>query len=99
MIDGTRILRMCRRGPVGNIRMVQGLGQLQPVLLSFERGATTLRIEGVDGRTGQPVWHALPLPRYKAKAKALFAELEAHKAAGTEAPGAKWWREHKERTA
>lgn len=90
----TRILRMCEICPVGRVRRVKGLGQLQPVLFGYERGQPTLRIEGLE--KGQWCWWALPLPRYKEQAKRLFAEMEAHIAAGTEGPAANAWREYQE---
>lgn len=90
----TRILRMCDRPPLKShwtMRRVRDLGQMQPVLFAFEgeRGLT-LRIEGVA--QGRACWQVLPLPRYKAQAKAAFAELEAHKADGTDTPARAVWR-------
>jgi hypothetical protein len=80
---------------------VVGLGQLQPVLFGWEHGGVTLRIEGVADRGGEPTWcwWRLPLRTCKARAKAAFAELERHMAAGTESPAARLWREHQKKSA
>lgn len=91
----TRILRMAERAHVTGLRHVRGLGQLQPVQFAINRnGRVTLAIEGIDGNRW--CWWKLPLPWNKAKAKSLFGELEAHKAAGTEGPAARLWREYQE---
>lgn len=79
-----RILKMCRRSPLrgNNIRVVSGLGQLQPVMFSIDRGGVpAFRCE--DAQNGRACLVKLPLPNHKARAKALFAELEHHKANGT----------------
>lgn len=97
----TRILRMIDRSPIETpngpwrhpVWLVDGLGQLQPVLFGVECGAPTLRIEGMADCFGAPraCWHVLPLPHHKRKAKALFADLERHKEAGTRGPASQWW--------
>lgn len=90
----TRILRMCSRfrypksGEL-SCRSIRDMGQLQPVLFGIEHGRPTLRIEGMA--SGRACWWVLPLPKFKAQAKSLFAELEAHKRNGTRGPAAKWW--------
>lgn len=85
-----RILRLCDIGPVGRVRHVAGLGQMQPVLFGIERGRQpTLRIEGVVG--DRPCWHVLPLPRYKAQAKTAFAELERCNTDGTRSAASQAW--------
>lgn len=75
----TNLLRIAERTYTGG-RNFRGLGQLQPVLFGRERGAMTLRIEGVAG--GRPCWHVLPFPAHKAEAKRLLGELIACKAEG-----------------
>lgn len=87
----TRILRMCERSPLAgfNIRRVVGLGQMQPVLFGIEHGTVRLRIEDAQG--GRACWNVLPLPRYKAKAKALFAHLEECKAKGLRSTASQAW--------
>ena len=77
----TRILRMCERAPIGHIRHVRDLGQLQPVLFGFERGRVTLRIEIAE--RGRPAWGIYPLPWTKKVAKKAFAALEKCKHDGT----------------
>jgi hypothetical protein len=87
----TRILRMCRRMPHAHTRLVEDLGQVQPVLFCIERGGVSLRIENAGERYGtmQPCWAVLPLPKYKARAKDLFSHLERCKAKGTRSAASK----------
>lgn len=87
----TRILRMCQRSPIKgcNIRRVAGLGQMQPVLFGIEHGTVRLRIEDAQG--GRPCWAVLPLPQYKARAKALFRHLEHCKATGQRSAASQAW--------
>lgn len=71
-----RLLRLAERSEIEPraLRHFRGMGQLQPVLMGFGRHGLELRIEGVAN--GLPCWRVLPLPRYRAEAKAAFAELE-----------------------
>ena len=85
----TRLLRTSDRLLVGRGRIWHGLGQMQPVIIGWERGRITLRIEDVED--GRPCWRILPLPRHRAEAKRLFAELEAHHRNGTKTPASEAW--------
>lgn len=87
-----RLLRASERTSIGHCRIFRGLGQMQPVLIGIERGGVSLRIEGVQD--GRPCWHVLPLPRFKQRAKELFAELEKHQRDGTRGPAAEAWDEY-----
>lgn len=90
----TRLLRIAERRSKG-LRSFQGLGQLQPVLMGWERGGLTLRIEGTDSQ-GNACWRILPLPRYRAEAKAAIAELEACRREGRSSPARAAWDAYKE---
>lgn len=90
----TRILRMCRRTNVGNLRHVEGLGQLQPVQFYVRDGQVMLAIEGMYG--DRWCWWKLPLPKCKAQAKTLFAELERCKALGIKSPANAAWEKYQQ---
>lgn len=94
----TRILHMLERhldrwpnGERMKVHVARRLGQLQPVTFGRNRsGEIEFRAEGLF--EGRPCIWRLPLPHQKQQAKALFAELEHHKQAGTETPAAEAWR-------
>lgn len=84
-----RLLRSSERLTVGRGRIWHGMGQMQPVIMGWERGRITLRIEDVEG--GRPCWRILPLPRHRAEAKRLFAEVERCGREGTRTPASDAW--------
>jgi hypothetical protein len=88
-VDACRLIRISERNGRGG-RNFRYLGQLQPCTLSHGRFGIELRCEGV-GRDGMPVLQSFHLPRFKAQAKAAFAELERHHAEGTRTPAAAAW--------
>lgn len=86
-----RLLRSSERLMVGRGRIWNGLGQMQPVIMGWERGRITLRIEDVEG--GRPCWRILPLPRHRQEAKRLFAHVEACARDGLRTEASKAWEE------
>lgn len=84
-----RLLRSSERLVVGKGRIWRGLGQMQPVIMGWERGRITLRIEDVEG--GRPCWRILPLPRHRQEAKRLFAYVEACGRDGVPTEASKAW--------
>lgn len=88
-VAACRLLRSSERLMVGRGRIWHGMGQMQPVIMGYERGRITLRIEDVEG--GRPCWRILPLPRHRADAKRLFGALERHHLDGTRTPASEAW--------
>lgn len=96
----TRILRLCRttglKGRNGRARIVQGLGQLQPVTFHVEpsRGGRTILVgfqaEAITAK-GKPCLRTLWLPVMREAAKQAFADLECHAREGTKTPAAVAW--------
>lgn len=97
MIDACRLIRASERLPVGRGRIFRDLGQMQPVIIGYERGRITLRIEDVVG--DRPCWRILPLPWNKDEAKRLFAELEACHREGRPSPASSAWKAIQNRDA
>lgn len=99
----TRILKMCRRSEIKeNIcYSVPALGQLQPVLFSYEAKSKcfTFRAEDVVLRHGElvPCIAVLDFRHNKTAIRKLFAELETYLANNIESPAARCWREYQER--
>ena len=90
----TRLLRASERTVVGRARIFPNMGQMQPVIMGFERGRLTLRIEGVSD--GRACWWVLVLPEKKTEAKRLFAELEACHKNGTPSAATTAWKSAKD---